>query len=86
MKNTIEQEIQRVLANLDAQHEQKQGPGAETPEEKEPETPTPGQDETQEIQDIYVLVVRERDRTRRTAGRHSRGNPNTKERQFKKTA
>ena len=60
MKNTIEQEIQRVLANLDGQDEQKQGPGAETPDEKEPEAPIPGQDETQ-IQDIYMLVVRERE-------------------------
>jgi len=60
MKNTIEQEMQRVLANLDAQDEQEQGPDIETPEEKEPEAPIPGQDETQEIQDIYVLVVREK--------------------------
>jgi len=59
MKNTIEQEIQRVFASVDGQHEQKQGPGAGTPGEKEPEAPTPGQDETQ-IQDIYVLVVREK--------------------------
>ena len=59
MKNTIEQEIQRVLANMDRQDEQEQEADAHTPEEKEAETPAPGQDETQ-IQDIYVLVVRER--------------------------
>jgi hypothetical protein len=50
--NTIEQEIQQLLARMDGQHEQ----GSE--EEKEPEAQTPGQDE-QEIQNIYVLVVRE---------------------------
>ena len=33
MKNTIEQEIQRVLANMDRQDEQEQEADAHTPEE-----------------------------------------------------
>jgi hypothetical protein len=60
MQNTtIEQEIQRLIAHMNEQHEQEPETDANTSEEKEPESAAPGQDEVQEVQDIYVLVVRE---------------------------
>lgn len=61
MKNTLEQEIQRLLAGMDEQQEQepKTEPETDTPEENEPTAQLPGQEDTPDIQDIYVLVVRE---------------------------
>ncbi|HEY6409291.1 MAG TPA: hypothetical protein VIY29_17665, partial [Ktedonobacteraceae bacterium] len=58
MKKTLEQEIQRVVASMEEQHEPETE--TETPEENEPEAQLPGQEDPSEIQDIYVLVVRER--------------------------
>ncbi len=49
--NIIEQEIQRILAGMNGQDEQGSG-------KEEQKAQTPGQ-EKQEIQDIYVLIVRE---------------------------
>ena len=57
--NTFEQEIQRLLASIERQPEQ--GPDTETDtetsEEQEPETQLSEQEDTDGIQDMYVLVI-----------------------------
>ena len=48
-RETIEEEVQKLLTGMDKQNEQ------------EPETGIPGNEAAEEIQDIYVLIVREQE-------------------------